>query len=576
MRRFWYLAVILAITLAVSGCQGKAQPQNPAAQVLVGAVTGEAQFQHTNEGEKQPLTVGQALVESDIVTSGAGALIVITLEEGKEIHIGENTIFALSAIRRDADGNVNILALKQGSIVNIVDTPLEENDVYEVHTPRLVMSVRGTSNYMETNAQGDTVIGITGETHIFSDTGSANVVAGMRAEMNPQTPSPKLSPLASRAMPKLASNYAKGRDISFGAITQDDIAQAQRGANEHKPSDRFANEFSGRLFQDDSVSAPDSKAESTASSSSVASSEAAESASSEQESESTAASAPPITETAVSSTAPVQTAPAAQTPSSSTASSVSSKAESSSSTSSSGSRNNESYTTGTSSSGSGSRNNDSYTSSKSSSSTPAPSSSTPAPSSSSTPTPPPPTSPTSATITVLYKDCFNGTEIGNDTITLQGDGTFELNVSDLTKLQNEDEWYLSSASTSVKLGNHGGNSFPMEFSGDATVSVYIFESKASAIVLSFYITGEGYKGATHLNIPFSSLFTADGVNLTTATTAVQNVLSPYGGNIVGGQISLNMLYLVDKTNPPPAGYEAAHSTGFELWIPVTAFNISGN
>lgn len=282
MKLFRYIAVILAISVSLFACQksppanektpeaptesvGEAAPVEPeplatnepeSDPIVVSSITGTAQFRHTANGEQQPLTVGQTLVESDIITTDSDAVIVIMLEEGKEIHLGGDTVFALSAIRRDASGNVNILALKQGSIVNIVDTKLAGDDVYEVHTPRLVMSVRGTSNYMETGADGDRVIGITGETHVFADDASFNVPQGS-AVSHPEGAPPAIAPSGSADLPSLAEGFASGRGITYPPISEEELERSQQNAGSFSPSQGFgaSDSFIDTLFRNSDITA---------------------------------------------------------------------------------------------------------------------------------------------------------------------------------------------------------------------------------------------------------------------------------------------------------------------------------
>lgn len=230
-------------------------------EILVTSVTGagQAQFQHAQDGEKMPLTSGQALAELDIITTGGDVTVVVALEEGKEVHIGENSVFALSAIRRDSNGNVNILALKQGSIVNVVDTALEDGDIYEVYTPRLVMSVRGTANYMSSGKDGDSVVGITGETHVLAGDKPFNVVQGS-AVAQQEGKDPSIGPSSSSDLPDLATGFTGGRNISFDGLSDDDIARAQQTAGNYSPSTLGANvagDFAQSLFNNPDISAPE-------------------------------------------------------------------------------------------------------------------------------------------------------------------------------------------------------------------------------------------------------------------------------------------------------------------------------
>ncbi len=258
---FW----IFIITMLVSvGCGKKEVPTETIAElatnpVIVASVIGTAQYQHTKQGVLETLEAGQILIEEDIVITGTDSHVIISLEKGKEVTVGAETIFALSAIRRDSEGNINIMALKQGSVVNNVETKLSKGDVYEVHTPRLVMSVRGTSNYMETGTDGDKIIGIAGETHAFIGEDCINVLQGMMTTQNPDG-EVALLPSHNEDLPFMAKAFVEAKGITYKAITHQEIENAQAEAsNNPKPYSNENSTFTEKFLTPDDNAVPQAK-----------------------------------------------------------------------------------------------------------------------------------------------------------------------------------------------------------------------------------------------------------------------------------------------------------------------------
>ncbi len=237
-RRYYLITIAVLTTLALSACgKDKMAEESGDVSVSVTKVEGIAKFQHSVEGTPEDLVAGQTLVEADIVLTGEDGLAVIQLEQGKEVTIGSDTVFALSAIRRDSSGNINIMSLQQGNVISDVETKLEEGDRYEIHTPRLVMSVRGTSNYLESDAGKDTLIGITGETHAYADGRKANILQGMKVIDN-SAGEWQMLPATEADLPEAVKTFVKEKEIPYTPMSQSAIEEAQKGVeNNEEPYD---------------------------------------------------------------------------------------------------------------------------------------------------------------------------------------------------------------------------------------------------------------------------------------------------------------------------------------------------
>lgn len=120
------------------------QPITPEAPPAITVRYLEGEAVYLRGGAELPLTTGTLLYEGDAVKTGADGLVVLKLDGDKQVQLAPDSHVEISGFQRGEGRDKTLLVLHGGSIINILDAPLQDTDSYEVETPALVMAIRGT------------------------------------------------------------------------------------------------------------------------------------------------------------------------------------------------------------------------------------------------------------------------------------------------------------------------------------------------------------------------------------------------------------------------------------------------
>ncbi len=103
---------------------------------------GGVTIERTDVG-KLEASVNMNLVSGDRVNTADDAYVVLRLDEDKYVMLGERGTIEVEA-EGSFSGTRTAIRLESGSVLNEIQNPLGENDVFEIVTPSATMSVRGT------------------------------------------------------------------------------------------------------------------------------------------------------------------------------------------------------------------------------------------------------------------------------------------------------------------------------------------------------------------------------------------------------------------------------------------------
>ncbi len=156
MQRFTYIR-LLAVTLAlgIGAVISSAQTQAGAIKAvkLVGSVTVKSA-----DGKSRPITEGQALIETDIISTGISSSVVLIFMNGSSVKLEETSRLAIEEFKMDplADDiavaqltseptiSKTRLSLAYGEMVGNVKK-LNSNSHYDIKTPAGAAGIRGTT-----------------------------------------------------------------------------------------------------------------------------------------------------------------------------------------------------------------------------------------------------------------------------------------------------------------------------------------------------------------------------------------------------------------------------------------------
>ncbi len=106
-------------------------------------------------GSEKDLFEGLKLIPKDMVTTGEDGLIELFIDSDKHVVTEANTCFSVNAVGNENSGKVTI-DLQYGSTLITIDEKLAENSEFEVETPNVLCSVRGTTFEVEYDKQSHT------------------------------------------------------------------------------------------------------------------------------------------------------------------------------------------------------------------------------------------------------------------------------------------------------------------------------------------------------------------------------------------------------------------------------------
>ena len=137
MRKIALIAFLAVIFYA--GCKS----ESGRIEGTVNFISGDANI--VLKGKKTQARIGDAVSESTIIETGAMSQIDV-LFEGKLVSIGESTSVEFRKLARDAEAKSEkyVLFMERGSVFSKLVFRLFKDDEYQVKTPTVVASVRGT------------------------------------------------------------------------------------------------------------------------------------------------------------------------------------------------------------------------------------------------------------------------------------------------------------------------------------------------------------------------------------------------------------------------------------------------
>lgn len=141
--------LLTALTLIVFTLVCNAE--SPVALTL--RMRGDIDLQRGEDGSK--LHEGLALINQDVLNSREGSFAFLKfVDDGATLRLFENTILTINA-QKEGDQLNKSSFLSQGNVFSSVN---RNRGSYDIETPTTVASVRGTEGFVETKADGSTLI----------------------------------------------------------------------------------------------------------------------------------------------------------------------------------------------------------------------------------------------------------------------------------------------------------------------------------------------------------------------------------------------------------------------------------
>ena len=167
-------------------------------------VRGAVRIERTVEGQRQVLAPkrGDEVFVGDVVRTGPGAELLLSLADGSTVEIGPETVVRLDVIPGEASP-VRRLKLQMGGLVAQVVKVANRVTHFEVETPTAVAGVRGTTFAVHVGAGGRTTVYVQeGVVDVTNTLGSVTLSAGQVAESaQQQAPARPARPLPVRHRP---------------------------------------------------------------------------------------------------------------------------------------------------------------------------------------------------------------------------------------------------------------------------------------------------------------------------------------------------------------------------------------
>ncbi len=197
----------------------------------------------------QPLSVGGAIQEGDVIHVPADCHVAMAIEDGSVIQLPSSASLTVSALRKnalEAEPEVR-LELSRGRVEINVKKNRSRNTPFEVVTPKAVMGVRGTEFRVGYSPDKDTaqveVLSGTVAAQGQQDAASQNVEKGYGLPIDAQGVAQELEALL--PPPRYASSQrimppAPGRWIRLQAITEADAYIANSANTANMGGTRFA------------------------------------------------------------------------------------------------------------------------------------------------------------------------------------------------------------------------------------------------------------------------------------------------------------------------------------------------
>ncbi|MFP4321900.1 MAG: FecR domain-containing protein, partial [Anaerolineales bacterium] len=185
MQKRSFLAFIIVASLTFFGTHALAQGDNAALATLE-PLQGQVQWLATGEDDWQTITEPVMIGEGDRIQTGAAGWAVLTFFEGASSEIFGNTEVLVTALELPTEENGNFIVnydLLVGDTFNTVNTLLDAESRFEVRTPTITASVRGTEYFVMASPTGQSMV-VTGEGEVETST---NITPGPIAIQGGQT-----------------------------------------------------------------------------------------------------------------------------------------------------------------------------------------------------------------------------------------------------------------------------------------------------------------------------------------------------------------------------------------------------
>lgn len=123
--------------------------------------------------EEMKLHRGDLLNESDIILTGAGGALDISLTDSSVVRVKENSKLILKQLREDNGFQIKI-NLASGRVLNIIEKEKKTSNFY-VETPSAVAAVRGTSFEVNASENESMVFVVEGAVEVISLNSTKNI-----------------------------------------------------------------------------------------------------------------------------------------------------------------------------------------------------------------------------------------------------------------------------------------------------------------------------------------------------------------------------------------------------------------
>lgn len=143
LTRFGLAAILFAVLL------GHVRPANaqPTDETVVGTVTRlQSSAVAMQNAFPRILATGDPILLGDVISTGKGARLTMTMTDGGEFTLGESTIFVVQEYIMGLDGNNAVMRLLEGAFVATSGALMEQaNAGFTVETELATIGIRGTT-----------------------------------------------------------------------------------------------------------------------------------------------------------------------------------------------------------------------------------------------------------------------------------------------------------------------------------------------------------------------------------------------------------------------------------------------
>ena len=143
-----FILILVSVSFVALSCNKSTSDQMNAAKTLtakVSLVMGQATILRANTPGKIAVKIGLQLLPEDVVMTGPGSKLNITLKNSGVVRVGQNSKIIMSSLLKKDDGNSEQKINVQAGKIILGLKKLQKNSSFDVETPTAVAGVRGTS-----------------------------------------------------------------------------------------------------------------------------------------------------------------------------------------------------------------------------------------------------------------------------------------------------------------------------------------------------------------------------------------------------------------------------------------------